>query len=92
MRSFPFVSILLLIGAAVCFVIFIMFNYAFNNPGGLFTLLDESAAQTMNAGTYSWFNTRMDHIQTGFGLSGVVLLSLGIISAIAAGFKKESIE
>lgn len=86
-------SILLIIGAGICFVMFIMFNYAFNNADtGLFVKLNESAQKTMNADTRSWFVNLTGHIQTGFGMSGVILMGLGIFVAVANSFKTRRLE
>lgn len=79
----------LILLSGVCFIIFITANYALDNPdNGLFTLLDSSSDNTMNSKHQSWFDTRLDHIRTGFGLSALILFSIGIIVAIAQGFSR----
>ena len=91
MRRFPFAAMALILLSGVCFIIFITANYALDNPdNGLFTKLDESASNTMNTARYNWFNDRIDHIRTGFGLSALILFSVGIIVAIATGFSENN--
>lgn len=83
-RNYTFASMMLVLLAGVCFIIFIMFTYAYENPdSGLFTKLDESAEETMNAEGYSWFSDILDHVKTGIGFGGVFLLTLAIIIAAA---------
>ena len=66
---------------------FIMFNFAFVNPdNGLFTILDERASEWESTTLYNWFGVRLDHITTGFGMSALILFSLGIIVAVAKSF------
>ena len=51
---------------------FIMFNYAYNNPGnGLFNILQSHASNWDSGTLQTWYGVRISHIQTGFGLSGV---------------------
>lgn len=80
-------SIVLIIVSGLCFVMFIMFNYAYNNPGnGLFNILQSHASNWDSGTLQTWYGVRISHIQTGFGLSGVFLFSLGILVAIIRGF------
>ena len=89
MNQYPFAAMVLALLAGVCFIFFIVFNYAYDNPdNGLFTKLNESAKDTMNADTFSWFSARLDHIRTGFGLSALVLFSLSILIFVVTSFKK----
>jgi hypothetical protein len=87
MRQFPFAAMALILIAGVCFIFFIVFNYAYDNPdNGLFNLLEKSAEKTMNADKLSWFGMRLDHIRTGFGLSALVLFSLAILIFVVKSF------
>lgn len=87
--KFPFAAMALMVLAGVCFIIFIVANYALDNPDtGLFTKLNESAGKTMNTGMLTWFQERLDNIRTGFGLSGLILFSLAIVVAVAQSFDK----
>jgi len=89
MNKFPFAAVLLMLIAGICFIIFIVANYAFDNPdSGLFTRLNESAEKTMNTKYHNWFIERIEHIRTGFGLSAVILFSISIVIAIATGFQR----
>lgn len=89
MREFPFAAMVLVLLAGVCFILFIVFNYAYDNPDtGLFTLLNKSAGRTMNAEHLSWFGVRLDHIRTGFGLSALILFSLAILIFVFTSFRK----
>lgn len=89
MNKFPFAAMVLILLSGVCFIIFITANYALDNPdNGLFNLLDDSAGETMNIKHNSWFDDRIDHIRTGFGLSALILFSIGIVVAIAQGFSR----
>lgn len=70
-------------------MMWIMFNYAFDNPdSGLFNLLNESAGNTMNAARHTWFIDILSHVRIGFGMSGVILMGLGILVAVASSFDK----
>lgn len=81
---FSLSSLLLIIVAGMCFAMFIIFNYAFNDPAtGLFEKLNESAIRVMSSDWLSWFQMRKEHIATGFGLSGVVMMGLAIFLFIA---------
>ena len=89
MNKFPFAAMVLILLSGVCFIIFISANYVLDNPdNGLFNLLDDSAGKTMNSKYNTWFDTRLDHIRTGFGLSALVLFSVAIVIAIAQGFSR----
>ena len=83
-KNYPFVAMILVLLAGICFIIFIMFTYAYENPdSGLFTKLDESASETMSTENYNWFSDIVDHVKTGIGFGGVFLLTLAIIIAAA---------
>lgn len=87
MRQFPFAAIILIIGAGICFTMFIMFNYAYTNPDtGLFTILEEHASDWDSSTLQTWFGVRIEHLKTGFGMAGVILFALGIIVAVARSF------
>ena len=89
MNKFPFAAMVLILLSGVCFIIFITANYVYDNPDtGLFNLLDDSSDQTMNTKHQNWFDERIDHIRTGFGLSALILFSVGIVVAIAQGFSR----
>ena len=86
---FVFSAFLCVIVAGLCFSVFIVFNYAYNNPDtGVFTKLDETAQKTMSEKWYNWFSARKTTIANGFGLAGVVILLCAILITVAAGFEK----
>lgn len=86
---FPFAAFMCIIVAGLCFTIFIVFNYAYQNPeSGLFTILDETAQKTMDAKWYNWFVARKNNIANGFGLAGVVMMLCAILVTVAAGFEQ----
>ena len=81
-------SILLIIGSGICFVMFILFNYVYTNPdNGLFTILTDYSSKWDSSTLRSWFGVRINHLTTGLGMSGVILFSLGILVAIVKSFK-----
>ena len=87
--KFPISSMLLVVVGGLCFVIFIIFNYAYQNPdSGLFVMLMESANKTMNSNMVSWFSDIKDTIATGFGLTGVAMFGLAIIIYIADALRQ----
>lgn len=93
MNKMPFVSILFILLAGVCFVIFLMFNYAYyNSNNGLFNILDDHASDDMTTDNYNFFDTVNSHVKTGIGFAGVFMLALGLITALASGFNKTEIE
>lgn len=86
--KFPFAAFLCVIVACLCFAVFIVFNYAYNNPdSGLFTELDEYAQKTMSAKYYDWYSQRVNMIKNGFGMAGVVVLFAAIVITVAAGIE-----
>lgn len=86
--KFPYAAFMCIIVSGLCFTMFIVFNYAYQNPdSGLFTKLDESAQKTMNDKWYDWFVDRKNNITAGFGMVGVVLLLSAILITVAAGFE-----
>jgi len=91
--KFPFAAMVLILLSGVCLIIFIVANYAFDNPdSGLFYKLSDSAGQTMNAGRQVWFATLLTRVRYGFGLCALILFTLGIVVAIAQSFHSTKIE
>ena len=91
--KFPFAAMVLVLLSGVCLIIFIVANYAYDNPDtGLFYQLSDSAEQTMNAGHNAWFADILEHVRYGFGLCSLVLFSLGIVVAIAQSFHDTKLE
>lgn len=89
MRQFPFAAMLLVLLAGICFILFIVANYVYDNPdSGLFTLLNRSASKTMNAEKLSWFGVRLEHLRTGFGMSALIFFSLAILIFVVKSFDK----
>ena len=87
--KFPFAAMVLILLAGVCFIIFIVANYALDNPdSGLFQQLNESAQKTMNVKHQNYFSGILDHIRFGFGMSSLLLFSLAIVIAIAQSLGK----
>lgn len=70
-----------------------MFNFAYyNDDNGLFTILDSHAQNDMDISHYNWFNSINNHVKTGIGFGGVLLLALGLLTALASGFQKKETE
>lgn len=85
---FPFMAFLCVIISGLCFSVFIVFNYAYNNPdSGVFTILDEKASEQMSSKWYNWFTERRERIVNGFGMAGVVILFVAIIITVASGLE-----
>lgn len=85
---FPYAAFMCIIVSGLCFAMFIVFNYAYQNPdSGLFNKLDEMAQKTMSESRYNWFVERKNNIAAGFGIFGVLLLACAILITVAAGFE-----
>jgi hypothetical protein len=88
MRNFAFGAFILIIVAAFCFIIYIVFNYAIYNPdSGVDTILNEKANELMNTRNLDKWNNTRDNISTGFGMMGVISLFLAIILFVMSALK-----
>lgn len=73
-------SLMLVIVASFCFVLFIIFNWAiYNTDNGIFTILDGFAQQDFNRYYRQWWDGINNNIAFGFGLSRVVCMGLALI-------------
>lgn len=80
-------SLIFVIVASFCFVLFIVFNWVLYNPDtGVDTTLDEFAQKHFNRYYQNWWSGISNNIAFGFGLSGVVCLFLAIICYVASVF------
>ena len=79
---------MLVMVSAICFILFVVFNYVLYNPdSGVDTILDEKANDMFNPNNLGkWSNTR-GHIATGFGMAGVVTLFAAILSFVLMSIK-----
>ena len=83
-------SLLFIIVASFCFVLFIVFNWVLYNPDtGIDTTLNEFAQQHFNRNYRIWWDGITNNIAFGFGLSGVFCLLVAIICYIASVFGGE---
>jgi Na+/H+ antiporter NhaC len=88
MRNYAFGAFLLVIVAAICFIVFVVFNYALYNPdSGVDTILNEKAAELMNERNLAKWNNTRANISTGFGMMGVICLFLAIILFVLSALK-----
>ena len=91
--KFPFAAMMLILLSGVCLIIFIVANYAYDNPdSGLFNQMSDSAERTMNTKHINWFTEIITHVRYGFGLCSLILFTLGIVVAIAQSFHQTTIE
>jgi amino acid transporter len=82
-------SLLFVVVMALCFVLFVVFNWILYNPdSGVNTILDEFAQEGFNRYYRHWWNNLHNNISAGFAIAGIVCMFLAIICYIADVFSK----
>ncbi len=82
-------SLMFVIVMAMCFSLFIVWNWVLYNPNtGVETTLNEFAQERFNANYIDWWDSIQNNLKAGFGLAGIVCMFLAIICYIADVFSK----
>jgi len=84
-------SLLFIIIMALCFSLFIVWNWVLYNPdSGVETTLNEFAHERFNANYVSWWDGIQSNLRSGFGIAGIVCMFLAIICYLADVFSKDT--
>ena len=81
---FPISSLVLICIAGILLFLFIMFNYAYNDPDiGMTSKLNESAQKTLTGDRLTSWNHNLAQMKEGFGISSALCFLLAIIFFLA---------
>ena len=81
---FPISSLVLICISGILLFLFVMFNYAFNDPDvGMNSKLNESAQKTLTGDRLTNYNHQLAQLKEGFGISSVLCFLVGIIIFLA---------
>lgn len=81
---FPISSLILICIAGIMLFLFVMFNYAFNDPNiGMNTKLNESAQKTLTGDRLTSWNNNLAHLKEGFGISSALCFLLSVVFFLA---------
>ena len=82
----PVASLIMIMFAALCFFLYIGFNYAFHGDGGVKEALWDSANKTMSGERLSTWNSLMPQLTQGFGIACIGCMGLAIVIFLADVF------
>jgi len=81
---FPISSLIFICIAGIMLFLFVMFNYAFNDPSvGMTSKLNESAQKTMTGDRLTSWNHNLAQMKDGFGITSALCFLLAIVFYIA---------
>jgi len=87
---FPISSLIFICIAGIMLFLFVMFNYAFNDPSvGMTSKLNESAQKTMTGDRLTSWNHNLAQMKDGFGITSALCFLLAIVFYIADLFGRE---
>ena len=86
---FPISSIMMVAIGGICFMIYIIFNWAFNGPGNLTDVLSDSANKTMSGGQLTQFQNILPELQQTFGIACVMCFVLAVVFFLVDTFSKD---
>ena len=89
---FPISSLIFICLAGVMLFLFIMFNYAFNDPDvGMTSKLNESAHKTLTGDRLTRWDSQLAQMKDGFGISSALCFLIGVVLFLADlfGHKRE---
>lgn len=93
MRGFAIGAFLLVVVAAFCFILYIVFNFVLYNPdSGIDTILNEKATDMMNENNLAKWTTSRSNLATGFAMSGVICLFLAILLFVLGALRSTRIK
>ena len=82
----PISTMMLIMVAGLCFVMYVSFNYAFHSDDGIRNKLWESANKTLTGDQATKFNDLMPQLTQGFGIAGVLCMLLAIVIFVLDAF------
>lgn len=87
--KFLVAAIILVLLAGTFHVLFIVYDYAYNNPdSGGFILAQEALNDSLNPYYRNWVNNRTIMMRQFFGIGRVILLALCIVMFVAEVFTR----